>query len=134
MNQLIMNSKPLLTKAGMLSTTNLSKYAQQYLFPVRDHKLLLMSKEMKDRNDCFANAKISVKVCEVKNLVLPPTKQKSTDQIESTLTATPTKQSNKAESAQKITPKKESKEEKKDVKTNKKNSFGSFGKKNDNNL
>jgi hypothetical protein len=80
MNQMIMNSKPLpSTKQMSMSTTNFSKYAQQYLFPIRDQKLLLMQKDMKDRINCFANAKISIKVCEVKNLMVPPVKQKSTD-------------------------------------------------------
>lgn len=60
-------------------------------------------------------------------------KQKSSEAIESALTATPTKQPAKAEGDKKVTPKKESKEEKKEQKSviNKKSSFGSFGKKNE---
>ena len=100
-----------------MSNTNLSKNAQLYLYPIRDQKLLLMSKE---KNNSFANVKISIKVCESKNLTfLPVVKQKSQDIPEPTVTSTPTKHTTKIEGL-KGTPKKENKEEKKDTKLTKK--------------
>lgn len=74
MNHLIINQKVPLSasKQTSMSTINLSKNALQYLYPIRDQKLLLMSKE---RNNNFANIRLSIKLCENKSLV--PVKQKS---------------------------------------------------------
>jgi hypothetical protein len=50
-----MNQKPLPPNkqmSGILNTPNLSKNAQLYLYPLRDQKLLLMSKE---KTTSFAN-------------------------------------------------------------------------------
>jgi tyrosyl-tRNA synthetase len=119
-----MNQKPLPANkqmSGILSTTNLSKNAQLYLFPIRDQKLLFMSKE---KHSTFANVQFSLKVCEVKNPPIFPIKQKSTEVSETANNFTPTKSKTDEKPAQKTTPKKDGKEEKKESKLQTKKSFG----------
>lgn len=98
MNQLIMNQKPLPPNkqmSGIMSTTNLSKNAQIYLFPLRDQKLLFMSKE---KQSTFVDVQFSLKVCEVKNPAILPAKQKQTEpNTDSVNNFTPTKGSKSEE-------------------------------------
>ena len=69
MNSLIISQRPVPSKTNLSSvqytSTNMSKNANQLLFPIREQKIILMYKERGPKLD-FVQAKINLKLEEVR--------------------------------------------------------------------